>query len=269
MPPPPNGQAMHGPPMNGPPMNGPPMNGQARSETAILPDVPPDQRSGGWPGGGWQPPPQGGVPSSGRSGSPSKPLIVTVVGLVVVAVVAAAVVLWPDGDDKSSAAGPSPAAVTTAAGSKTNPAARQEAAAVDKVLNASAASRGGLARAIAATGTCKGLPTAIAGFEKVATERRAQIAHARRLRVGHLANGTRLRQTLTRSIQYSLAVDQSLLTWARGNQGCKGKPRPDANYQRARGPLSAQASAAKRQFVALWTPVARQLHLRPRTANGF
>ncbi len=156
-----------------------------------------------------------------------------------------------------------------AAAPKTNSVAHREAVVVNKVLNASAASRGELARAIAASGSCKGLPTAITGFERVATERRAQIAHTRALKVGRLANGLRLRQTLARSIQYSLAVDQSLLTWARGRQGCHGKPKPDANYQRARGPLSVQASAAKSQFVALWAPVAKQQHLQARTASSF
>jgi hypothetical protein len=180
-------------------------------------------------------------------------------------------VLWPDGDNKKpTSSGPSPAAANTpATAAKTGSVAHREAVTVNRVLNASAASRGELARAIAAARSCAGLPTAITGFERVATQRQAQITHTRALKVGRLANGARLRQNLARSIQYSLAVDQALLTWAKGRQGCHGKPRPDANFRRAGGSLSAQASGAKGQFVALWNPVAKQQHLPTRTAHSF
>ncbi|HEY7482952.1 MAG TPA: hypothetical protein VH912_00695 [Streptosporangiaceae bacterium] len=260
-----------------------PPNGQGRNETAILPEMPTGRQPGGWQPGGWQPSPHGAFAPGGgpggpgdlgppqRSSGPSKPLLITVVGLVVVALVAVGVVLWPNGDKKqdSAASGQSPAAANTPASTKANSVGRQEAIVMNKILNASAASRSGLARALAAGKTCRGLPTAIAGFQQVATQRRSQMAHARAAKVGHLANGTRLRQSLTRSIQYSLAADQLLLTWARGKQGCHGRPKPDANYRRAGGPLSAQASAAKAQFATLWAPVARQYHLPARTANGF
>lgn len=260
--------------------------GPGRNETAILPEPQP-QQPGGWQQEGWQPESwqqqgpggydpglgggPGGPPPHRQQGGASKPLVFTVVGLVAVALVAAVIVLWPDGGDKSpGSASPSKAAADSpAATPKINSVAHREALAVNKVLNASAASRGELARAIAAAGRCKGLPTAITGFERVATQRQSQMAHTRALRVGRLANGARLRQTLGRSIQYSLAVDQALLTWARGRQGCHGKPKPDANFKRAGGSLSAQASAAKSQFAALWAPVAKQHHLPARTATSF
>jgi hypothetical protein len=264
----------------------PPHGGQGRNETAIMRDLPPVQQTGGWSPDSWQQPGPGGYDPGGFGpggepgaapphrppSGPSKPLIITVVGLVAVALVAAVMVLWPDGGGGKPAAssGPSQAAAQTPATSTTTSSvARREAVLVNRVLNASAASRGELARALAAAGSCKGLPAAITAFERVATERRAQIAHTRALKVGRLPNGVRLRQTLGRSIQYSLAADQALLTWARGRQGCHGKPKPDANFRRAGGPLSAQASAAKGQFATLWTPVARQHHLPARTANSF
>jgi hypothetical protein len=231
--------------------------------------------AGNFAPGGFGPGGPGAAPPPTRqAGGASKPLVFTVLGLVAVALVAAAVVLWPDGggdprsgsstSPSSAAAADSPAPTAT-----TDSVARREAVAVNRVLNASAASRGELARALAAAGNCKGLPTAIAGFERVATERRAQAARTRALKVGRLPNGARLRQTLARATQYSLAADQALLTWAQGRQGCHGKPKPDANFRRAGGPLSAQASAAKAQFATLWAPVARQHHLPPRTANSF
>jgi hypothetical protein len=259
-----------------------PQGGQGRNETAILGDLPPVQQPGGWSPEAWHQPGQGGFGPGGEPGAapphrpasgPSKPLIITVAGLVAVALVAAVMVLWPDGggDNKTAASsGPSQAAAQTPATSTTTSSvAHREAVLVNRVLNASATSRGELARALAAAGTCRGLPTAISGFQRVATQRRSQIARTRALKVGRLPNGVRLRQTLARSIQYSLAVDQALLTWAQGRQGCHGKPKPDANFRQAGGPLSAQASAAKSQFATLWTPVAKQQRLPARTANSF
>ena len=259
----------------------PPQGGQGRNETAMLPDLPPVQQPGGWSPEAWQQPAPGGFGPGGEPGTappqrpasgPSKPLIITVTGLVAVALVAAVMVLWPDGggDKTSSSSGPSQAAAQTPATSTTTSSvAHREAILVNRVLNASAASRGELARALAAGGTCKGLPTAINGFERVAAQRRSQSAHTRALKVGRLPNGVRLRQSLARSIQYSLAADQALLTWSRGRQGCHGRPKPDANFRRAGGQLSAQASAAKSQFATLWAPVAKQHHLPARTANSF
>jgi hypothetical protein len=267
----------------------PPPHGYGGNETALLPGMPPGGPQPGawqnetwqnetwqgesWHPAAWQQPPGHDDPPERPTGNAGKPLIIAVLGLVVVALVAAGVVLWPDGGDNTpaaaSSAGPSAAAANSPATTKSNTTGRREAVALNRVLNASATSRGALARALAASGTCRRLPTAIVGFQRVAIQRRAQLAHTRALKVGHLANGARLRQTLARSIQLSLAVDQALLTWARSRQGCRGRPRPDANYQRARGPLSAQASATKAQFATLWAPVARQHRLPSRTANSF
>jgi hypothetical protein len=268
-----------------PPPNGPGGSEYGYNETAMLPGMAPGQPAGGPQHGGWQsetwqtaawqqPPGYDDGPPQRPAGNAGKPLVITVVGLVVVALVAAGLVLWPDGGDDnpsaaSASAGPSAAAANSPATTKTNAPGRRAAVAVNRVLNASAASRGALARALAAAGTCRRLPTAIVGFQQVATQRRTQLARTRALKVGQLANGARLRQTLARSIQLSLAVDQALLTWAKRRQGCKGKPRPDANYQRARGSLSAQASTTKAQFATLWAPVAKQHRLPSRTANGF
>jgi hypothetical protein len=240
-----------------------------RNETAVLAaDYPPDY------------PPPGHGPGYGpmeqRRGRAGKPLIFVVTALVVAAVVAVAFVMWPKGDG-STAGGPTPAAAKSPANDAE---ARPQAVAINSLLNASAASRNELGRALAAAKLCRGLPTAIAGMQEVAKERQQQLTRARALQVDGLQNGTQLRSHLARSIQYSLEVDEAYLAWAQsesqnpqtcrraGGAGPKRRPRPDANYQRG-GQLSNQASVSKRRFATLWAPVAKKHRLPPRTANQF
>lgn len=257
------GPEQHGGQAWGPEMHG----GQGypqRNETAVLgADFPPGQGPGYGPM----------EPHRGRAG---KPLIVVVTALVIAAVVAVAVVMWPKGEGTSSG-GPTPAAAKSPAD---DAAARPQATAINSLLNASAASRGELGRALTAAKLCKGLPAAIAGMQRVAKERQQQLSRTRALKVDALPNGTQLRGHLGKAIQYSLEVDQAYLAWAQsenqntktcqraGGAGPKRRPRPDANYQRG-GQLSNQASVSKKRFATLWAPVARKHHLPARTANQF
>jgi hypothetical protein len=223
------------------------------NETAMLAtDFPPVQNTGYPPG---------------EQNRASKPLIFAVAGLVVVALIAVAFVMWPNGGGKSSGE-PTPASVKSSS-KATDPAARQQATAVNSLLNASAASRGELGRALVAAKKCNGLPTAINGMQRVAQQRQQQVTRARSLKVTALSNGSQLRDHLAKSMQLSLDVDRAYLSWAqRATRGCKGRPKADANYRRG-GQLSNQASASKQRFATLWAPVAREQRLRPRTANQF
>jgi hypothetical protein len=210
------------------------------------------------------PPGHGYPPVEQRHGRAGKPLIFVVTGLVIAAMVAVAFVMWPKGGGDTPGS-PTPAAVNSPASSA---AARPQATAINSLLNASAASRGELGRALAAAKTCKGLPAAIAGMQRVAEQRQQQATRAQALKVDALPNGARLRGHLARAFQLSLQVDQAYLTWAQGAQGCKGRPKPDAEYRRG-GQLSNQASVSKQRFAALWAPVAKKQHLPARTANQF
>ncbi|MFC6880035.1 MULTISPECIES: hypothetical protein [Actinomadura] len=199
-----------------------------------------------------------------RSGSQaSKPLIISVCALVAVALVAVAFVMWPDGEKKSP-----PAAKPSATGSGkqqvaqkkrlTGPA-RQQANAVNELLNASADTRKVLARALASTRQCKELPTAIGGFQTVAQRRQNQLRRTQNLQLDKLQNGERLRAHLRQAFQASLEVDQALLNWARSNQQrCHGKPRPDAAHVPGRAAAEQRATQAKQRFVVLWNPVAKR-----------
>ncbi|HEX2317217.1 MAG TPA: hypothetical protein VHJ17_25950 [Thermomonospora sp.] len=209
-------------------------------------------------------------PAGGRS---NRSLAIVVGVLVTVAVVAVGIVMWPDGGGKPSA-GASASATPRNASQKNPPDAkpagprRRQAVAVNELLDASAVTRGELGRALAAAARCKGLPTAIAGFQRVAQRRTAQINRTRALKVGALRNGERLRAALQRSFQLSLQTDQAFLAWAQSVQGCKGRPPRDGNYARGNS-LSAQATLAKRRFTVLWNPVARQEGLPARSDTQF
>lgn len=232
----------------------------------------PDQayQAGGYPNGPYAggPPPRGGQ-------SNNKPLIIAVAALVAIALVAVGIVLWTDrGGEPAAASTPTPKASSGKQPPKKQPPvsgpARQQAVAVHRLFNASAATRNQLGQALASARTCEGLPTAITGFQQVAQRRTAQVNRANALKVSALTKGAQLRDALRRSFQLSLQTDQAFLAWAQGAQGerCRRRPRPDANYQRGNS-LSAQATNAKQEVSTLWNPIARKVNLPTRTSTQF
>jgi hypothetical protein len=269
----------------GPPAGGPQQFGSAPAGSGWGPEPQQDWAGGPThnetallqgPGGGLPPtypasqfpPMQGsGMPDGQRpkKSEASQSLIIAVVVLVIAAVAAVAFVMWPDG---GSTSGNKPTAVKTT--TKGSPAgAHQQAVAVNAILNASGTSRGELGRALTAARKCNGLDAAIAGMQNVAQQREQQINQTKALKVDALANGTRMRSTLAKAINYSLEVDKAYLAWAQATQnGCKGRPKPNADSKRG-AHLSAQASTAKQQFAALWAPVAQKANLPHRGATSF
>lgn len=220
-------------------------------------------------GGGLGDPAYGGHPAGpgapmgqGRpGGGPSKPLIAAVAALVTVAVGAVVFVVWPSGDDSSASTDPSPTASNRQVAQK-NPipaATKEQAEAMNAVLNDSVGTRRVLAGALGRAGKCKTLPQAIQGFQTVAQHRQNQLNRTRNLKVDKLANGERLRTSLAQALTASLQVDQVLLRWAQANQrGCRGKPKPSAAQVPGRAAGERRATSAKKRFVVLWNPVAKK-----------
>jgi hypothetical protein len=242
--------------------------GPVRNETALLPGpgggLPPGYPPGQLPHGPGSGLPGGGPPKRSEAG---RSLIIAVCVLVVAAVAAVAVVImWPGGGVKS------PASSASATGKKTTKGAsgaHAQAVAVNAILNASGTSRGGLGRALTAAHKCDGLAGAIAEMQTVAQQREQQLSQTKALKVDALANGTRMRTTLAKAINYSLDVDKAYLAWAQAAQnGCQGRPKANADSKRG-AHLSAQASAAKQQFSKLWAPVAQKEGLPRRGPTSF
>lgn len=161
----------------------------------------------------------------------------------------------------SAGTNPSPAASQTQVAQKNAIPAetRQQAAVLNKILNDSVDTRRVLAGALGRAGKCKTLPQAIQGFQTVAQRRTNQLNRTKALKVDKLANGERLRASLSQALMASLQVDQVLLRWAQANQPrCKGKPRPSAARVPGRAAIEQRATTAKKQFVVLWNPVAKK-----------
>ncbi|WP_131735949.1 hypothetical protein [Actinomadura roseirufa] len=233
------------------------------------PGTPPPM--GGNPMGPAGPGFDGGYPghaAPSKRGGPGKPLIIGVSALVTVAVAAVGFVLWPSGGKGAAGAkpvSPTPANTKVAQTNKIPSAARQQAGAMNEILNASVDTRRVLNAALSHAGTCKDLPTAIQGFQTVAQRRQNQLRRNHNLKLDKVQNGERLRGSLRQALQASLDVDQVLLQWAQRNQRkCKGKPRPDAAHVPGRAPAEQRATQAKRQFVVLWNPVAKNTDLPSR-----
>ncbi|TYC07840.1 hypothetical protein FXF65_40580 [Actinomadura syzygii] len=170
-------------------------------------------------------------------------------------------VAWPSGDDSSGKTGahPSPSNTQVAQKNPIAPATKEQAAALNAILDASVDTRRILAGALGRAGKCKTLPQAIQGFQVVAQRRQNQLVRTRNLQVDKLANGERLRASLTEALTASLQVDQVLLQWAQQNQPrCHGRPKPGAAQVPGRAPIEQRATAAKKKFVVLWNPVAKR-----------
>ncbi|MFI0450821.1 hypothetical protein [Actinomadura sp. 6N118] len=235
---------------------------------------------GGFPGQGGPMGPHGmpGDPAYGgqlpprSSGGVSKVLVIAVAALVVVALVTVGLVMWPEGDKKPPAAKP-PA--TTAPNKKVSDdkplpvATKQQAAAVNELLNASADTRRVLTAAIGKTRKCEDLPAAMSGFQRVAQRRQNQVRRTDGLKVDKLRRGEQLRAALRQSFQGSLEVDQALMTWAQqAQQNCNGKPKPDATQAPGRAAAERKATLGKKQLVKLWNPIAKKTGHSQRRWNG-
>ncbi|MEU5876613.1 hypothetical protein [Spirillospora sp. NPDC047279] len=207
------------------------------------------------PAYGGQMPPRSG-------GGASKALIIGVAALVVVALVAVVLVVLPGDDDKPPTAKPSASAPPTTKVSGEKPLSgpvKQQAAAVNALLNESAGTKRVLTAAMTQVGKCDTLPAAMGGFQKVAQARQSQLRRTQALKLDELPRGESLRTYLRMSFQGSLEADLALMRWAQGaSRKCKGKPKPPAS--RAPGLASGErkATLGKRQFVKVWNPIAKK-----------
>ncbi|MEV5570998.1 hypothetical protein AB0L06_13195 [Spirillospora sp. NPDC052269] len=222
------------------------------------------QQDAGYGQGGFD---QGGYGQQGFQGGPppgggkkaNKPLLIGVGALVAAAVVAVAVVLWPTGGKSDAAPNTSNSPVAQKSKIKVDDATKQQADALNSILNASADTKRTLVKGLGQSRTCKDLPGALDSFREVAQRRQNQLKHTQALKVDKLDRGEKLRSSLHDSLQASLNVDNALLTWATQSQhGCKGKPKPDAGHAPGRADAERRATSSKKNFVELWNPVARK-----------
>jgi hypothetical protein len=143
-----------------------------------------------------------------------------------------------------------------------------QATAVDRLLDASSATRTKLNAAIDQVERCTGIAGAVTAFEQVEAERSDQVAQAQRFRVDALPDGESMRGALVAALRHSLEADQYFTAWARAVDGCRRAAPHNADYSRGRA-ASDQAGAAKVQFLALWNPTASRLGISTRSRNDI
>ncbi|MEV0827988.1 hypothetical protein [Nonomuraea rubra] len=169
-----------------------------------------------------------------------------------------------------------PAATPPAAGAESAPsspsqtltstAAREQALAIDDLLDESEPSRGDLARAIRTILRCSNVNSGIKSIERVTRQRAEQAAAAEELNTDALPSGQQLKSALVEALSASHRADKAYLKWAKRYKAhdCSGATVGDADYD-AGNAASEKATAAKIEFVDLWNPVARQEGLAERT----
>ncbi|WP_285776373.1 hypothetical protein [Microtetraspora sp. NBRC 13810] len=147
------------------------------------------------------------------------------------------------------------------------PGAAEQAQAVDDVLADSGGARSGLGPALDQVRGCAESQTGIATIERITEARREQVRQVEELQVDAVADGDAVRSRLADALGASLEADESFLTWARRQaQDCDADWNRDPDYRRGVD-SSTRATEAKRAFVELWNPLARQHGLPERAEH--
>ncbi|MFD0525245.1 hypothetical protein [Paractinoplanes durhamensis] len=156
----------------------------------------------------------------------------------------------------------------TTAGPAASP--RDQAAKVDDLLDQSVASRAKLNAAIDKVRQCSGAAAALGDMKAVGAERTAQIAATEALDVSGLDNGAAIQSRLKAALGFALAADQAFVAWATpaAAGSCGDTAARGAAWDKGQA-ASKQAQAAKKQFVAVWNPVAGPLGFAERTTDKF
>ncbi|RAY11327.1 hypothetical protein DPM19_30350 [Actinomadura craniellae] len=214
----------------------------------------------------WRPPPPTRHRHRGRRGGGNGYAIAGAVGVVLLFAIAAAIVLWPSGSETPPATDPA-TGVAPSAGASAADDSRTQAEAINTLLDDMAGSRSELARAMTDAQRCSGLEGAIPTLQKVVEDRERQLGEAEGLAVGALAEGERLKSALTRSLRASLDADRAYVRWAEAERGCTGATPANAHLARGGRLSTGEATPAKREFLELWAPIAREQGQPPRNED--
>lgn len=158
----------------------------------------------------------------------------------------------PSADDSST---PS----ISASDSAIRSAARDQATAIDQLLDLSGPSRGALGTALEQARDCATIDEGIATIQQVAQERHNQAGESANLVVDAIDNGETIKQLLIQALNASKRADMAYLRWAQryAENGCTGAVDSDPDFD-AGNAASIEATAAKAGFVAEWNPVAER-----------
>ncbi|MCG5211908.1 hypothetical protein [Streptosporangium sp. KLBMP 9127] len=139
--------------------------------------------------------------------------------------------------------------------------------AIDAILSDSGGARSGLGPALTQVRTCEETETGIKTIERVTEARRGQVEQVAKLGVGAIDDGAALKQSLATALGASLEADERFLAWARRHAAdCAADWTTDPDYKRGLA-ASTKATAAKKEFLAAWNPLATAHDLPERAAH--
>ncbi len=188
-------------------------------------------------------------------------LIVAVAAVAIVAAGVAAAVAHSNrptpGRPTISSPASSPAA-SSAPSSSASALASRQAAAMNELLDSSAATRKALQGAVNQIRNCTDLSGAVSQIRNVVDQRSSQYNQASALPTAALASGAIAKSDLITALRDSLDADRDYLTWAlqQLNAGCT--PTAQSSAYNAAYEADQQADASKEAFVQVWDPIAAQ-----------
>jgi serine/threonine protein kinase len=196
-------------------------------------------------------------------------LILAVAATAIVAAAVAAGVAHTSRPAPGTPAISSPAASSAPSSSAPSPSASastlawRQAAAVNKLLGSSTATRKALQNAVSQIGSCTNLSGAVSMIQDVVGQRTSQYNQASALPTTTLPSGTIVKSDLITALRDSLNADRDYLTWAQQqlNTGCT--PTAQSSAYNAAYHADQQADAAKETFAQVWNPVAARYGLQP------
>ncbi|MBB5133067.1 hypothetical protein HNP84_002788 [Thermocatellispora tengchongensis] len=145
--------------------------------------------------------------------------------------------------------------------------AAEQAQAVDEILSDSGGARAGLGPALDQVRGCEQAQAGIATIQRITDGREEQVAQVEGLVVDAIADGETLKARLSAALGASLEADRRFLAWARRQaQDCTSAWPQDPDYKRGLA-ASDRATEAKKEFLAMWNPLAREHSLPERAVH--
>jgi hypothetical protein len=154
--------------------------------------------------------------------------------------------------------------------SKTDDQARQEASALNGLLDRSAKQRQKVAIATGQIDRCESLSSARQDLLNVAADRQSLVDALNAMDLSDLPDGETLRVDLGDAWNASADSDRNYASWAQQAQdaGCPpGGPAPRTSAHQAAQSTDRSASKSKKAFVTRWNPIASTFGLPERTAR--
>jgi serine/threonine protein kinase len=199
-------------------------------------------------------------------------VISLILAVAAVAIAAAAVAVGVAHSNRPAPGTPaisSPVASSAPSSSSASTLATRQAAAVNNLLDSSAATRKALHGAVNQVSNCTNLSTAVSQIRSAVNQRSSENNQASALSTAALASGARVKSDLIAALRNSLDADRDYLTWAQQQlySGCTPSGQSSA-YEAAHN-ADQQADASKEAFVQVWNQVAAQYGVQQKSPGSI